>query len=261
MNLASVRVLLLAALAFACFAGCQSVGEPESQSHASLRITWPSLLEIQRSIEKVFGEQGFKLEKHIGEEWVFEAATDTYLPLLCALRDLADEDEVPLPVEDADAASGEIGGVDRAARQVSALERAEHEVAVRGTRRERPDDAEVVVAVAHLHRQRDELAHALDADRESLGLGAGADVHPAVRGRMPAALGVVELGRGLPHIGRDGERCDQRRCSDEERESHLDLPRDGAPIGATTRESLPRAGAGRRVDRLFRRRATAGSSA
>jgi hypothetical protein len=67
-----LRVFLPALLAGAVFAGCQSVGEPESRSHASLRFAWPSLLEIQRSIEQVFGEQGFKLEKRAGEEWVFE---------------------------------------------------------------------------------------------------------------------------------------------------------------------------------------------
>jgi hypothetical protein len=37
-----------------------------------LRFAWPSLLEIQRSIEQVFGERGFTLEKRAGEEWVFE---------------------------------------------------------------------------------------------------------------------------------------------------------------------------------------------
>ena len=49
--------------------GCQSVGEPESNSHASLRFAWPSLLDIQRSIDKVFGERGFSLEKRTGEQW------------------------------------------------------------------------------------------------------------------------------------------------------------------------------------------------
>jgi hypothetical protein len=52
--------------------GCQSVGEPESSSHASLRYTWPSLQDIQRSIDKVFGEHGFMLEKRTGEQWVLD---------------------------------------------------------------------------------------------------------------------------------------------------------------------------------------------
>lgn len=72
MNFSLLRVPMAVVLVVLCAAGCQSVGEPESRSHASLRFAWPSLLEIQRSVEQVFAEKGFKLEKQAGEEWIFD---------------------------------------------------------------------------------------------------------------------------------------------------------------------------------------------
>jgi len=59
-------------LGVAIVAGCQSTGDPGSQSHASARFTGYSLLDIQRSVERVFAERGFQMEKHAGEEWLFD---------------------------------------------------------------------------------------------------------------------------------------------------------------------------------------------
>jgi hypothetical protein len=53
-------------------AGCRSIGEPESRSHASVRIAGHGLPEIQRSLIKVFGERGFIPESQTGEQWVLD---------------------------------------------------------------------------------------------------------------------------------------------------------------------------------------------